>query len=240
MLAYRASNWLADAFTNVSREAVIAFEKGGAVRPGDMPVLYNGFDLDRFQPDAKAASIFREESGLEPSDLLIATAGSLRSNKNHSGLIDALKSVLGHRSDWLCVIAGEVRSKSSLARQIDEVGLTGRVKLIGARADIPRIFAAADLFVLSSFREGFPLVIGEAMASGLPVVATNCGGVAEFVGTASQQLVPKGSTTELANGISNAIRMSPDARRQIGASNRQRIEAQFSLEAVTTSSDRAV
>ena len=99
------------------------------------------------------------------------------------------------------------------------------------RTDIAALLKAADAFVLSSRYEGLPLVVGEAMACEKPVVATDCGGVKEFLG-GNGFLVPPQNPQALAQAMLQCMQLSEDARLQMGANSRRHIENSYSLQSV--------
>ena len=232
--AYRATNWLADASTNVSAEAVAAFERDGAMPKGIMRVMHNGIDVDRFVVDPDAKEAIRMTLGLHPDQQLLVAVGRLEAPKDYENLVDALGVVHASRKDWMCAVAGEGVLRTTLERKIEEAGIQDHVRFLGARRDVPALLAAADFFVLSSAWEGFPLVVGEAMACSLPVVATDCGGVAEFVGDESRFLVAPRNSHALAGGLLDALDCGREERKRIGIANRKRIVAQFSHDQIVS------
>ena len=106
------------------------------------------------------------------------------------------------------MIAGDGPLRAKLASQIAEYGLNQAVLLAGARNDIPELLRAADVFVLSSRIEGMPLAVGEALASGLPVVSTAAAGVAELAGDVAT-ITPVGDTAALARASRPPSRNCP-------------------------------
>jgi glycosyltransferase involved in cell wall biosynthesis len=117
---------------------------------------------------------------------------------------------------------GDGPALPAVAAAVQEDGLFGRVELVGARADISELLARSDVFVLSSRSEGFPVSILEAMAAGLPVVATNVGGVAEAVEDGETGLlVPAADPEALARALERLVSHA-DLRRRLGAAGRAR------------------
>jgi glycosyltransferase involved in cell wall biosynthesis len=110
---------------------------------------------------------------------VVGTVGRLWPEKGHPFLLRAVEPLLGR--DFHLIIAGDGPEARKLAQAVGALSRPGSVHLLGARTDIPRVLAALDTFVLSSVREGLPLVIPEAMAAGLPVVSTAVGGIPDVV-----------------------------------------------------------
>jgi glycosyltransferase involved in cell wall biosynthesis len=142
-------------------------------------VIPNGIDLSRFGKDEVARREVRDELGLPRDAWVVGTVGRLWPEKGHPYLLKSLEPLLS--PSFHVVIAGDGPEADSTAALVRSLARPSSVHLLGPRHDIPRIFAALDTFVLSSMREGLPLVIPEAMASGLPVVSTAVGGIPQVV-----------------------------------------------------------
>lgn len=128
----------------------------------------------------------------------MVAAGRLVPEKGFDRLIDAWTAVAQAHPDWVLDIHGEGALRRRLQEQIDRAGLSDSVRLRGHTVDMGRVFAEASLFVLSSRREGFPMVLLEAMSTGLPLVAMDCPrGPGEIVTAANGRLVPDGDTDAL-------------------------------------------
>lgn len=228
LLAYRITHHLADVTTNVSSEAVAAYEKRRAVPQGQMLTVHNGIDTRAFQYSQSRRDQTRSSLGIMASTSLILAVGRLEPQKDYPNLLKAL-SQLPHHLEWEAVIAGTGQLETELLDLASDLGLTDRVRFLGVRSDVRDLMCAADVFVLSSDYEGFGLVVAEAMACERLVVATDCGGVAEVVGDLGH-LVPPRDPEALAAGLAQAIAMPPDQARQIGRQARQRVESFFSLD----------
>lgn len=144
------------------------------------PVMIpNGISVADFRVDPAVRVEVRSSLHLDPDATVFVAVGRLNAQKNHAGLLDAFAAT--NLKEAQLLIAGEGELKSALIDQAHRLGIAERVHLLGVRRDIPRLFAASDIFVLSSHYEGNPLVVMEAMAAGLPVVATAVGSVPELV-----------------------------------------------------------
>lgn len=230
MTAYRLTNWLADISTNVSSEAVRAFETQKAVRVGGMLAVYNGISLYQFKKSLSGMSGIRSVLELAKDTKLIVAVGRLSEPKDYPNLLNAVARIGDKNCDWHLAVAGEGPLRNELAILTQKLGLDERVSFLGARNDIPDLLSAADLFVLSSAWEGFPMVVGEAMACECVVVATDCGGVREFLGDSEFLVRPK-SSEALAAAIDKALKLSPDQRANYGRSARKRVQELYSLDA---------
>ena len=229
MLAYRLTDRLADITTNVSDEAVAAFEQARAVPRGRMLAVHNGIDTQAFCYSQACRDQTRALLGLDSATSLILAVGRLEPQKNYPNLLNALAR-LPTQLDWQAVIAGAGPLEARLHELADELGLSGRVRFLGVRRDVRELMCAADVFVLSSDFEGFGMVVGEAMACERVVVASDCGGVAEVTGVLGL-LVPPRNPDALAATLAQAIAMPPDQARQLGQQARQRVQDLFSLDA---------
>ena len=119
-------------------------------------------------------------------------------------------------------------SRAELPAKFTTGDLESQVRFLGSRSDVPRLLHAADIFLLTSVSEGIPLTVIEAMAAGLPVVATRVGGVPEIVEDGKTGwLAPAGNDAELADAVLRLAESLP-LRKQMGIAGRQRAESMFS------------
>jgi glycosyltransferase involved in cell wall biosynthesis len=147
--------------------------------------------------------------------------------KNHIALLKAL-ALLQHL-EWEMNLVGDGPLRSDIEQAVSRLGLTGRVNLLGARGDVPDLLRKFQIFVLCSDMEGLPISILEAMRSGLPVIASDVGGVAEMVDHGVNGfLVRKGCVEELAGRLEVLVR-GKELRRRMGAASRQKYEELFHL-----------
>lgn len=230
MLAYRVTDALADCSTNVSVEAVAAFEKNKAVPAGRMIPVLNGVDVEKFKPDILARQQLRGELGLTGKKVFVAV-GRLVDAKDYPNLLRSFVSVYEREPDAVLLIVGGGPLENQLEELAFEFGISKAVRFLGVRHDVPKVLNAADIFVLSSAWEGFGLVVAEAMATELVVVATDCGGVAEVIGECGF-LVPACNSQELAKAMLDALALKEDEIAEIGKSSRKRVVDKYSLDAV--------
>ncbi|MDT8878306.1 glycosyltransferase [Halomonas saccharevitans] len=230
MLAYRLTDHLADVCTNVSQEAVEAFERQGALKPGRMLAIHNGIDTESFVFDSDERQRVRTELGLAENTSLLLAVGRLSDAKDYPNLLRAFARLEACPMVPQLVIVGDGPLRHDLEALADSHGIKDRVRFLGVRHDVPELMSACDLFVLSSAWEGFGLVVAEAMSCRRPVVATDCGGVREVVGSAGFLVPPKDSAA-LGEAIERALGLSNERREKLGAAARERVVERYSLQA---------
>lgn len=142
--------------------------------------IRNGIDTAAFRrPNAREQ--WRSGHGFKNSDLLVVSVGRLDPQKNPLGMIDAFAMAFGSEERGQLLLVGDGSLREACQQRAKELGVAGRVHLLGVQTETADILAAADLFALASDWEGAPLAVMEAMAAGLPVAATAVGGVPELV-----------------------------------------------------------
>jgi len=204
-------------------------------RPSRWEVIPNGFDVDVFAPDRVQRSRIRAELGIAEDVFTVGTVGRLDPMKDYGTFFRAASILLTTNPNVHFLIAGRglERGKTGLPEEADAVSLHPRnFHILGERDDIPPIMNAMDVFTLSSsFGEGFPNAIGEAMSCGVPCVATNVGDVPLMVSDAGI-LVPPRDPVALAGGWEEMMKMSATDRSALGRAARKRIVSLYSLPAV--------
>jgi glycosyltransferase involved in cell wall biosynthesis len=160
-------------------------------------VLRNGVDLSLFRPLDRSAT--RRRLGLAGPTLI--SVGHLIERKGHHLIVEAMLSL----PNFTLLIAGEGEERASLEAQIERLGLSGRVRLLGSRphAELPELYGAADALILASSREGWANVLLEAMACGTPVVASHIWGNPEVVAKPEAGIL---MTERSAKGVADAVR----------------------------------
>ncbi|MDL0128081.1 glycosyltransferase family 4 protein [Halobacterium salinarum] len=217
----RAATYTDRIVTNADVIADEYLERGIGTRD-QYTTVYSGVDLDGFA-DAEPAE---DLPGERPRVVMV---GRLADGKGHEVLLDAVESLKDFQGS-VCIV-GDGPLSDSLEVQIDERGLAEDAFLTGFRDDVPRVLAASDVLVLPSFREGTPRVITEAMASGLPVVATDIAGIPEQVEDGENgYLVSTGDSGALAERLEELL-ADGELRERMGARGLERAE-QFSVEAM--------
>jgi glycosyltransferase involved in cell wall biosynthesis len=191
--------------------------------------IVNGIDVDCFaRPRDRAAK--RSELGIASDEWVIGTVGTLRPQKNHELLIDAFAIVAQRLPEAHLVIAGGGDLRESLERRTRERGVAERTRFLGSRLDVPELLGAFDVYCLPSRYEGMPLSLFEAMAAGLPVVATDVPGIREVVRTeATGLLVRAGDAGALADALLR-VRRESDLAGRLAAGGRAYVAESARLE----------
>lgn len=229
MLAYRLTDKLANISTNVSQEAVDTLVSRGAVKSGRMISIVNGIDANYFYFDKYAREKKRIELDITNQKMILAV-GRLNPQKDYHNLLNSICLLKKQRQDFKLFIAGDGSLRQELVLLAQKLEIAEFIEFLGICRDIPALMSASDLFVLSSSWEGFGLVVAEAMACERVVVATDCGGVKEVVGSEGFLVEPRNSTS-LAQALDKALSLSDDERSSIGAVARKRIIDNYSLKA---------
>jgi len=202
------------------------------LRRDRMRVIYNGVDTTRFA--AADTSSFRQGLGLPPATLLVCSVGNVRGPKGYDHLLGAARQLKADGRPVHFVVAGHGRGAlwEGLLERRRAWDLEDTVSFLGFRDDTVNILTSSDVFLLPSTSEGFSISTIEAMACGLPVVATRSGGPEEIVTpNVDGCLIPAGSDESIAAAIRD-LAADPDRRRRLGAAARETVERRFSLEAM--------
>lgn len=224
------SGWLPKRIISCSRRAVDIHVALGYQRRA-FEVIPNGFALDTFKPSPTARRDVRAELSLPSGALLVGSVARFDPQKNHLGLLRAAAAVQQKCPGVHFVLVGEgvVPTNSQLSVELKKLGISDCVHMLGKRDDVARILAALDVFVSSSdYGEGFPNVIGEAMACGVPCAVTDVGDSAFVVGSAGV-IVRPGDSGAIADGILQLLQLTDDQRAVAGALGRSRIKENFEL-----------
>lgn len=196
--------------------------------PAKVWVVHNGLDLDRFDHQG---SLSREELANRNHRVTIAVVANLRPEKGHLIFLEAAHCLAKVYSQASFVIVGDGPMRKTIETRVRELGLTGRVKVPGAVNDIPSFLRSVDIAVLPALKnEGLPNAVMEAMAAGLPVVATDTGGTRELVvdGLTGYLVQPR-DWAALADCLGRLCDDS-ETRRKMGEAGRLRIVERFSAD----------
>jgi len=203
----------------------------GVMPPHKISVIPSGIDLRRFT-DARVDRLSkRRELGLPPAALAIGFVGWLLPIKGLSFLVRAMPGVLARHPESLLVLVGKGDDEVQLRSLADSLGLNGRVLFLGWRADVDEILPCFDLLVLPSLNEGMGRVLVEAMAAGVPIVASRTGGVPDLVWDGQNGLlVPPADSHALEQAVVELLGDEGERRRM--AARGQRLCGQYSAESM--------
>lgn len=215
----------------VSGESRRALIQDYRLSPDIVEVVYNGIDICTFANPKSDRSTLRRELGIPDDQLVTLVVARLSPAKGHRFLVEAAPAILASHPRAHFVFAGGGEETRALTRQIAQAGLAGHFSLLGARSDVADLLHASDLFVLPSLGEGFSLSIIEALASGLPVVATRVGGVEEILKDGQNGfLALPANPLSLARAVGRALDLDTPAREELRRAGRE-VAAEFSIEA---------
>jgi glycosyltransferase involved in cell wall biosynthesis len=231
MAGYRLTNGLVDRVTIISRLAADRYVKIGVVPAGRLEVIPNTVDLERFRPSPEARTTIREQLGIGDEFVWLAV-GRFQPAKDYPTMIAAFAN-LARGSTSRLVLVGQGPLRGAVETLLRAEGIEDRVRFLGVRRDVPDLMNGADGYVLSSAWEGMPVVLLEAAAVGLPVVATRVGGVAEVVENGvTGSLVPPSDPTALAAAMRAIEALTPDKRMAMGGRGRALVQQRYSTDSV--------
>lgn len=221
-ILYKYTDFLSNFNTNVSEEAAQRYIDDGLTKASKMRFIYNGIDTHRF-------SLQHAKKTTEAFQWL--AVGRLDQQKDYPNLFAALAQI---KQPFMMTILGQGPLLADLQQQVTALNLTDKIKFLGVKSNVEQFMNQADGFVLPSAWEGFGLVVAEALACELPVVATDCGGPAEIVGLDEQAgyIVPAKDSNALAVAMVKLMSLSLEKRMLMGQCGRQRMIERFGLESI--------
>jgi len=201
-------------------------EKGlrdGIGHPGLYVTIRSGIELDRFLEPGVSTEEARQSLGLPAEAPVVGTVTRLSPQKAPLDFVRLAAQVAEELPETRFVVVGDGPLRPQVEEAIAATGLSGRMLLTGLRRDVPRLLRAFDVFVLTSLWEGLPRVLPQAMAAGLPIVATAVDGNAEAVTDGvNGYLVPPGDVSGMAQQVMRLLR-DPALARRMGAAGRERV-----------------
>jgi sugar transferase (PEP-CTERM/EpsH1 system associated) len=199
--------------------------------PNRLHTVLNGVDLQHFRPSRDRAAA-RAPLGLPITSPVVGTVARLSPEKDQATLLRAFALVCREVADARLMVVGDGPLRQELEALAAELGIAAQTLFTGERNDVAGLLEAMDVFCLPSLTEGTSLTLLEAMASGLPVVATAVGGTPDVVAQeCSGLLVPSGDPERLAEGLLRVLQ-HPDQADRMGGEGRRIVAARFSLRAM--------
>ncbi len=201
------------------------------VNPHKVKQIYNGVDQEKFYPGSGSRSVLAPAEFPADDSLVLGTVGRLAEVKHQCALVQAFELLCQrypqYHSRLRLVMVGDGPMEAKIRDQVSVSGLSSQVWMTGARDDIPELMRLMDIFVLPSLGEGISNTILEAMAVGLPVIATDVGGNPELIEDGvNGRLVPVGDASALADAIFELLE-SPALRESMGDKNLKKVAASF-------------
>lgn len=197
--------------------------------PSKMHVIPNGFDLDKLKSSPEQRLALRNECGFREEHKVIGSVGRFNTIKNQQAFIEAAVLVADKHQNARFMMVGRDNTwdNQELEGWIKQHSLQEKFILLGERSDVPICLSAMDIFCLHSKTEGFPNVLGEAMAMGLPSVATNVGDVKVLMGPTNKVVMLE--SRYIAEGICELLERSSHEQKEIGRTGKMHLLNNYSL-----------
>jgi glycosyltransferase EpsD len=228
LVYYPVERWMAkftDCLVTINNEDHSLASAHGFKVPQVQHIHGVGVDTDRFKPVSVEQKLrMREALGYKENEFILFYAGEFNRNKNQMLLIQALASVKEKIPNAKLLLAGNGSMLEQCKKHAAKLGVEDRIEFMGFRSDIEHLLKIADIAVSSSNREGLPVNVMEAMACGLPVIATHNRGHSELIiNDKNGYIVPRNNDELFGNRIYN-LYSSPEIRKTMGEESRKRIK----------------
>ncbi len=208
------------------------------LQPNKIKTIYNGIDHHLFNSGISKQDA-RKNLGLPESAFIFGTAGRLTKVKAQNVLLDAFAAFYRDHGQCNLVIAGEGSLREELELQSATLGIKEAVHFLGQRSDIPEVLRALDVFVLPSLSEGHPLALLEAMAAGLPLIASHVGGIPEILYEPhSARLISPNNVNDLINAMTILYSESESRGELIGNELKARVNERFTIGQMVAATSR--
>lgn len=224
--AYLSSK--ADSIVYVSETSLAQHTSAGYSKPNSL-VIPNGFDTELFIPNSNTDEIKRKLNISENSKV-IGMLARYHPVKDHKTMLEAAAIVVKDIPQTVFILCGSNidTNNTQLTDIIKNLNLCGRVFLLGAREDIPKIISAFDILTLTSVSEAFPMVLGEAMSAGIPCVSTDVGDSRQIIGDCGL-VVPRRNPEKLAEAWQSILRLERHDYKRLSKHSRRRIIELYSM-----------
>jgi len=231
--AYKITDKLCDCSTIVSQSAADYHLNAQAVPKNKLQIIQNGIDTVKFCPDDNLQNLKKPNGNGVPENFVWIAVGRIEDEKDYPTLIKAFRKVVDKKPETVLMIVGEGTLKDQMITLTNNENLGKAVRWLGKKENIPELMNMADAYVMSSKQEGMPMVLLEAAASGLPIVATNVGGNREVVVEGKTgYFVNSGNAEELGKTMLSMMNMSIAERRQLGIEGRLHVSAKYGIDKI--------
>lgn len=195
-----------------------------------MVVVPNGYDFLWLRASADERESLREQCGIKQNEVVVGSLGRFHADKDQENFVRSSGLLAPQYPQLRFLMVGRdlAWDNTQLVDWIVSTGFKDRFVLLGERTDVPQCLVAMDIFCLHSRTEGFPNVLAEAMAMGLPCVTTDVGDAAMLLADAGV-VVPKGNAVALAQGVEKLLALEQGALHKLGMQAKGRVEAEFSM-----------
>ncbi len=201
----------------------------------DIICIYNGIDLTRFSSTAIQRDFMRESLGLSSTEFAWVKVANLAEYKGHVDLLKAFAKIVNNYSARLFLVGRDLGAQQSIEDIVAKYCLEGKVVFLGNRNDVPQILAAMDGYVMASHSEGFSNAILEAMAAGLPIVATNVGGNAEALQNGDLGILVKSHDPEALGTAMQDVMQNKTLRKNLAEAAKVAAFEKYSVDAMVDS-----
>jgi glycosyltransferase involved in cell wall biosynthesis len=235
-LTIRLGSWLSSIPEKIIYNSKISALQHEAMgyKPEKSIVIPNGFDLQEFRPDSRIRQQIRRELGVPNDAVAIGLVARWHPMKDHANFLGAASLLLQQdpHVHFVLVGKGSTKNNGEVWKLASKLSPFDNIHLLGERRDIPDILASLDIATSSSaWGEGFPNVVGEAMACGVPCVVTDVGDSAVIVGETGL-VVPPRAPADLATAWMKMIVFGREIRQRLGLAARQRVAENFALDVI--------
>lgn len=212
---------------NITR---IAYKKLYCLPSGKLATIYNGIEVNKFNRLRFNYKESRQIFGITPNEFFIVSLGNLTEVKGHKYLISSIFELVKQKYSLKCLIGGEGELEQELRKQIQDLGLENIIILPGYMKDRYSVLAAADILCMPSLNEALPYSILEAMVAGVPVIASEVGGIPEVITNGKNGLlVPAANIPRLSQAIEKLL-VDINLRHELGKKGQEHIKRKFSLQ----------
>lgn len=228
LLAYRFAMKFCSKVVSVSHATAKWLVDERGLAENQITVIPYGVNLDLYKQGSSPE--LRKELGIAADTKVVGVVARLHHQKGHCYLIDAAKQIVAEQDNVVFVFAGDGELRKRLEEQVADANLSDYFKFLGFRSDVKELLRTFDIFCLPSLYEGLPNVILEAMASGLPVVATAVDGTVELIDEGSTGFLVQPKHAQMLATRLAALLQDSELRQRFGQQGRRKVEEQYSLQ----------